>query len=286
MILEKLPLFVLALVAGSAAMKAQRQIGAMLTLAMYPISQRIPTIITSYGLYICKMVWYPDLIAFYPLHNEWPWTRYVAVVAATALLAAVSILSAFEYRRRPWLLVGWLWFLGVLLPVSGVFQAGPQAMADRFSYLPCVGLLIMLVWSIPIPATLTLPAIRLRGGLAAAVVAMLCVASWIQSGYWLNDRTLFSRRAGRRSRQLARSRSGQPLPLSRGKSAGGAVAGWFKALKFNPTDPVANYNIGLVLAKQGHDAQAVPHFRRAFCSSRKNTKSMPASERRLCIWAI
>jgi tetratricopeptide (TPR) repeat protein len=259
LILEKLPLFLLAFVAGSAAMASQRKCGALMSLKIFPLAERIPTIIQGYGLYLLKMVWYPNLILFYPIDLTWPWTRIVGIILSAIALLAISVLSIANYRRRPWLLVGWLWFIGVLLPVSGVFQAGPQALADRFSYLPSVGLLIMIVWSIPTPPVLTITSLRLRGGLAGVAIASLCTATWIQCGYWQNTRTAFTHAlAVSDNNWLAHDQI--CLVLYREGNMPGAIAECAKALRLNPTDAVGNYNMGLALARQGNDREAIKHF--------------------------
>ena len=265
LILEKIPLFVLALAAGLSATRSQEACGAMLSLALYPLSKRIPAILLSYSLYMWKMVWYPDLIAFYPLKvswldQPWPWTRWASVVAATAILLAFTLLAIFQRRQRPWLIVGWLWFVGVLLPVSGIFQAGPQLLADRFSYLPSVGLLVMLVWSIPALRRWTPNIPWFTGAVAAAVIIMLCTATWIQASYWLNSRTLFTRAmAVDYENWLAHDEIS--LTLYRAGNFQAAIAECSKALALNPTDPAGNYNMGLVLARTGRDAEAIKHYR-------------------------
>jgi protein O-mannosyl-transferase len=265
LIIEKIPLFLLALAAGLSAVRSQAACHAMLSLALYPLSKRIPSILLSYSLYLWKMVWYPDLIAFYPLkvswlEQPWPWTRWASVVAAVAILLALTMLSIFQRRQRPWLIVGWLWFVGVLLPVSGVFQAGPQLLADRFSYLPSVGLLVMLVWSIPQPRRWTPNIPWFTGAIAGAVVIILCTATWIQSSYWLNSRTLFTR-AMSVDYENWLAHDEVSLSLYRAGNLQAAINECAQALALNPTDPAGNYNMGLVLARTGHDAEAIKHYR-------------------------
>lgn len=264
LILEKLPLLLIALVAGSAAVRSQKEIGAMLPLSYYPLATRIPTILIGYSLYLWKMVWFANLIVFYPLQrtwisDPWPWTRWAWVAGSVAILLAFTVLAFFERRRRPWLIVGWLWFVGVLLPVSGIFQAGPQLLADRFSYLPSVGLLVMIVWSIPKPET---GRYGLIGAISAAVILFLCASTWVQSTYWQDDRTVFSRALQIDDNNwLAHDQIS--LCLYRSGNFRAAVKECAKALALNPTDPTGNYNMGLVLSQCGQDKLAVQHYEAA-----------------------
>jgi protein O-mannosyl-transferase len=260
LLLEKLPMFLLAGAAALATMKAQERCQALVSWARYPGPARIGTMLVGYVTYMRKMVWFDDLSVFYPLPTSWPWRRVLVGAAAGGLLAAITALAIWRRKDRPWLLVGWLWFLGVMAPVSGIFQAGPQALADRFSYLPSVGLLIMLVWSIPVPRT---DPARWRAGLAAAaVVALLCAATRVQAGYWRDNRTLFSHAlAIDEGNWIAHDQIGES-DYRRGDYAA-AMSECRKALAQNPIDPVAHTNLGLALEQQGRDDEAIVHFRAA-----------------------
>src|SRR5207302_4994831 len=122
-------------------------------------------------------VWPSGLAVFYPYRSEWPVWQ---VAGAAVLLMGVTILALVQMRRRPYLLVGWLWFLGMLFPVSGVVQAGSQAMADRFTYLPLIGLFVMVAWGgQDLLARWPVPPPGLQAGALALLLALGCT-TWRQ----------------------------------------------------------------------------------------------------------
>jgi Flp pilus assembly protein TadD len=177
---------------------------------------------------------------------------------AIAVLLAITIVALVNYRRRPWLVVGWLWFLGVLAPVCGIFQAGPQLLADRFSYLPSVGLVVMVVFSIP-AAISTAAQLRLRIGLTVVMLAIFCSGSWLQSRYWLSTFTLFSRaQEVTKDNWLAYDQLG--LVAYRNGNMDLAEGYCRRSLRLNEIDPVANYNLGIALARKGQFKSAIPFY--------------------------
>jgi protein O-mannosyl-transferase len=260
LISEKAPLFLLAVAAGVGALIDQQRIHASVTWTIFPLLPRLGAVLHGYGTYIWKMIWFIDLAPFYPLPMNMPPGRVCSIILSAITLAVITVLAVVQRRRRPWLIVGWLWFLGVLAPVSGIFQSGTQDWADRFSYLPSVGLLVMLVWSIPV-ATAT--ASRwMRVGASVLSLACLCTATWIQIGYWRDTRTLFTRTlAITHDNWLAHDQIA--LCLYRDGDFPGAMDECRKSLRINPFDPVAHFNLGLALAKRGKDDLAIREYRAA-----------------------
>jgi len=264
LIAEKLPLFLLSLAAGISALIAQRQCSALVPLARYPIVSRLGNGLIGYSMYLWKMVWFTNLAVFYPLPQAWTGVQYARLAVAIVVLGTITVIALINYRRRPWLVVGWLWFLGVLSPVSGIFQAGPQLLADRFSYLPSVGLLVMLIFSIP-AAVSSLGQQRLRVGCTVATLAFLCTFSWLQCGYWHDTNTLFSRAiAVTTDNWLAHDQLG--LVAYRNNDTDRAVTECREALRINPIDSVANFNLGIVYSHKGDDKTAVNYFNAALAA--------------------
>ena len=142
LLLEKIPLFILTVMSICVTLYAQHSVGAMIKMDYLPLSRRIINAIVSYGLYIKKMFWPLDLSVFYPLSNTGLWKLF----SITLFLVLLSAIALRYYRKHPYLVVGWFWFLGTLVPVIGIVQVGAQAMADRYAYVPFIGLFIMLVW--------------------------------------------------------------------------------------------------------------------------------------------
>jgi Flp pilus assembly protein TadD len=144
LVVEKLPLFAMAVATGIATVVVQRQVGAVAGLEALPLSQRVENAIVSCVVYIWKTVWPSNLAAFYPLHSYPLWL----VLLAAAGLTALTIAAVLVRTRRPHVMVGWLWFLVTVAPVIGLTQAGEQARADRFMYVPMIGLLIIPAWEL------------------------------------------------------------------------------------------------------------------------------------------
>jgi Tfp pilus assembly protein PilF len=142
LLLEKIPLFILMIISVCVTIYTQHAVGAVIKMDYLPLSTRISNAIVSYGLYIKKMFWPLDLSVFYPLSNISLWKFFSVIL----FLVLISVIAFKHYRKHPYLLVGWLWFLGTMVPVIGIVQVGAQAMADRYAYVPFIGLFIMLVW--------------------------------------------------------------------------------------------------------------------------------------------
>jgi tetratricopeptide (TPR) repeat protein len=184
-LLEKLPLFVLAGVSCVTTWLAQRGAAAS-SLELVPFGARVANAIVSYGEYLFQTVWPVGLAPFYPLRAQSP----VATSLSALLLVAVSAAAWFQRRVRPYLAVGWLWYLGTLVPVIGLVQVGGQARADRYTYLPLIGIYLMVVWGLDELAVRR----NTRGtALAAAgvVVATLTMLCQYQAGLWHDDLRLW-----------------------------------------------------------------------------------------------
>ena len=222
---EKIPLFALALLASLGTFGAQRQVGAVESLAALPLQLRLANAVVSYVAYVRDLFWPAQLAALYPYPRS---VAASAVIVALAILVAVTVLVVVMRRRRPYLLVGWLWYLGTLLPVIGLIQVGPQARADRFTYIPHIGLLMMLVWGIvDLLGRLPRRQVALVPLAAAAVAACTALASR-QVGYWRSSAAL-----------------------------------WEHTLSITRDNGVAHYNYGVMLAAQGRNDDALRHLREA-----------------------
>ena len=213
---EKLPLAAMAAASSVITVIAQRAGGAVAGLEQIPPAYRLANAAVSYAAYMWKMIWPGKLAAFYPhLRTNLPvWEA----VGAGLVLAAITILALRAGRRRPYLAVGWLWYVITLAPVIGLVQVGSQAMADRYTYVPLIGLFVMIAWGVPdlltkrTPTALSRPeAVSKRttptalsrrpqgavskgawlGAIAIALVIVLAALTWVQVGYWRNPYTLF-----------------------------------------------------------------------------------------------
>ncbi|HEY5975868.1 MAG TPA: tetratricopeptide repeat protein, partial [Geobacteraceae bacterium] len=207
--------------------------------------------------YLAKMIWPVDLVFFYPLTAATIAPGRVA--AATVLLLAVSGLTLWQARRRPYLAVGWGWYLVTLLPVSGLVRFGAQAVADRYTYLPLTGIFIMVVWGGWELAAGVVWRERLAVGMTAIVLAILALLTWQQTGYWRNNLALYNHAlAVNDNNWLAVHNLGTHL-LGQG-DVNGAIARYREAIRLNPFVAQAHNNLGRVLLNSGRPAEAVDSF--------------------------
>jgi len=295
-VVEKIPLFALMALALGATVAAAKSCGAVSFVGGPAPLQRLGNAAACYGAYLAKLVWPANLAVVYPYAGDAAWWE---VGGAVLLLAAITVAGAMTVRERPWLVVGWLWFLGVLFPVSGVVQVGPQAIADRFVYIPFIGLYVMIVWT---AAELAERRPRWRRPLAAvggAAVAALLVATWGEVRYWRNSETLLRRATevtednylAHHNLGVALVEQGRPqeavghyrrsitiksdfpdayvnlgVALQRMGRLDEAMAQYRRGLMFQPDDPEAHMNLGVALTEKGRLQEATAHFGKALAA--------------------
>jgi len=191
LVFEKIPFFALSAVVCVITQIAQQSTWAVATQENLPLKARLLNVPVSYATYIEKTFWPANLAVFYP-HRGLDTSMWLAV-ASLVLLVIVTIVALYFWRTRKYLLMGWLWFFGTLIPVIGFVQVGRQALADRYTYIPLTGLFIIIVWGV----CDLLESIRYRKIVlsltAAAVLLPLGVLSWRQMGFWRDDITLYKR---------------------------------------------------------------------------------------------
>lgn len=181
LIFEKIPLFILASISAFATLYTQHE--GIVKLDYLPLPSRIGNAILSYGLYIKKMFWPTDLSVFYPRGDIQVQQIFVALV----LLVFITVISFKYFKKYPYLIIGWFWYLGMLVPVIGIVQVGAQAMADRYAYISFIGLFIMFVWFL---SDIAKKRAYLKQGLvviAVAVVLVLSVLCWQRCRLWGNQ---------------------------------------------------------------------------------------------------
>lgn len=188
LIWEKIPLFAAAGIAGLLTMAAQQKAGAIGLIETFPLLARIENAFVAYILYIGKMFWPQNLVAFYSHPGTYPFWQYIG----SALILILVTVAAVRFRKKyPYLIVGWLWYLISLLPVIGIVQAGGQSIADRYTYLPLIGLFIMITWLVGD----ILPAAQFKRPIIIASSLSILLACLIQTRsqvlYWKNSVTLF-----------------------------------------------------------------------------------------------
>jgi tetratricopeptide (TPR) repeat protein len=187
LIVEKLPLLALSLTSSLITLTAQHS--AMPPYTLVPLVTRLCNALLSYAGYLLKAFWPQNLAVFYPLQVPCQPTLFWLSLAAIAVVTALALRCA---KRKPACIVGWLWYLGTLVPVIGIVQVGGQAMADRYTYLPLVGIFVMAIWAVDGAAFRTKSGKAVAGTLSALLLTALAAFSWVQISHWKNDLTLFS----------------------------------------------------------------------------------------------
>jgi tetratricopeptide (TPR) repeat protein len=257
LIVEKIPLFALVAASSVVTFLAQSRSGAVSALAALPLTSRVANAAIAYVGYIRKIVWPTQLAVLYPYSRDFGWRLGVAVV----LLIAVTIL-AISARRHRYVLVGWLWYLGTLVPVIGIVQVGIQSMADRYTYVPSIGLFIIVAWGVP-DLLVALPWRRSALLAAAAVVISACaLTARAQVQYWKDSLTLWEHAAGVTPRD-AHVETALGSVLSEKGNVAEATAMFMDALELEPSFAEAHNKLGVALADQGHVAEAIPQYEAA-----------------------
>jgi protein O-mannosyl-transferase len=280
---EKIPLFALAGVSAAITMAAQRADG---NKTWYPFSLRLGYAVVSYVQYIGKALWPVRLSPFYP-HPD---SVSLAHVAEAALVLGVVTLFVIALRRsRPYLLVGWFWFLGTLVPMlglAGVGYQGKQGIADRYAYLPFIGLFIMVCWGATELAEQKRISPSILHGVSVIVLLALCIGTYRQLGYWRDNVILWSHAIDvTQGNFLAENNLGKAL-LDEGRIEEG-IAHFYKAAAIYPADPVSNLNIGIYEQKQGNYSAAIERYQKTLGITRDPElriaalKNMAAAYRRL-----
>ena len=259
LVAEKLPFFVLALAVSIVTVMAQGSGGAIKTMEQVPWSMRVPIALTAYGRYLGKSIWPVNLSVFYPLPTSPPLAA--GVYSALALTGITGVLLNWRFRF-PWMTVGWLWFLGTLVPVIGIIQVGTQAMADRYTYIPMIGLLMLVVWSFE-HWVKSVPGVRaLVSVLAAGSVLSCLVLTRLQLSYWHDSISLFTHALSVTTNNPVAHHSLGLALANAGRSAE-AIAHYQEALRLMPNSAPAHYNLGIEMASAGKFDQAAFHLSEA-----------------------
>jgi tetratricopeptide (TPR) repeat protein len=257
-IVEKLPL--LALSGAFCVLLAHIQSGVAADATLLSFPWRVANSIRSWAVYVGQTVWPSGLIPIY-LHALKSTSLWQVGLAALALLGATGVI-AYSARRRPFLAVGWLWFLGMLVPVIGWVQVGIQAHADRYTYLPQTGLFLMLVWMIPARLAERRAGRIALGASAAALLLALSAAAYRQAGFWQNSERLWSRTLAQAPENYV-ALSNLALVLQEQGRFDEALELLYRARSVAPDRAEIYCNIGDLLARKGRLEEALPHLREA-----------------------
>jgi tetratricopeptide (TPR) repeat protein len=304
LIKEKLPFFLCSFFSALITIYAQQKGGAIANLAAAPFQLRFENALVAYVKYIGKTIWPHDLAVLYPFPSSIPLWQ---VISSLFIMLLVSAAAVWTGRRRPYLAVGWFWFLITLVPVIGLIQVGVQSMADRYSYIPVIGLFIMAAWGVP---DLT-KGLKHRQGILALLAGTVITASaaltWQQLGYWKDSFSLFQhtlqvttgnyiihnnlgnvfadtgnldtaisefREAIRIRPNFIEARNSLGLVLVRKGNLDAAIKEYQKALWINPSKQYVHYNLGIALASKGDLDAAIREYQKELEINPNYTKAL------------
>ena len=256
LILEKVPFFLLTALSSIVTYAVQQKGGAVATLESIPLPYRVANAFVAYARYLKKAVWPADLAIIYPISGTAPWWQ---IGGALALLMAISIAAVYWSRHRPWLLVGWFWFVGMLVPVIGLVQVGIQSMADRYTYLPLVGIFVMLVWS----GAEIAASFRSFSSAVAVVGVVVLIAGLmmtsVQLRAWRDSETLFEHTiAVTKDNYVAHDLLGRAL-WNKGR-IDAAQAHFEEVVRIFPNQANAHFSLGVIFAQKTKFDEALVHY--------------------------
>ena len=259
LLVEKIPFFLLSAAACVVTFIVQKKGGAVTALTRIPMTVRVENTFVSYARYLAKIFLPVNLATPYPAPGYWP---ALLVLLCIALFVALGLFAVAWRKRFPFFLTGWFWFAGMLVPVIGLVQVGGAAMADRYMYLPIIGILIIVSWGVGEVCLKWMPPQRVLVGFATFLFLVCALRARNQVTNWESDLSLFGHAFSvTKGNYIAAlnigywySKNGEPGP---------ALDYYQKAMQVNPDDPNVLYNIGTVMAKLGRWNDAIPYFQRA-----------------------
>ena len=256
---EKFPLFAFSAASCIVTFFVQKNSGAVVPVEIFPLILRIANTFISYVSYLEKTLYPQNLTLLYPYPNILLLGR---AILSGLLLLCISAVIFMARKRCSYLVTGWLWYIGTLVPVIGLVQVGAQSMADRYTYIPIVGIFIILTWGIAdISARWPHRKILLLLFSVAALVS-ISICTWFQTHYWQNSKTIFTHTVNVTNNNSI-AHYGLGMAYDQQGKLNKAVSHYNKALKINPNYAQAHHNLGTVLIRQDNMKAAIYHFNRA-----------------------
>ncbi len=256
---EKIPLFALSIASAAVTLAAQVTGASAVSLERIPAAARLSNAVVAGATYVLKTVWPASLAVYYPHPGAGQAAWKIA--AAAALVIGITILVVRRAKRSPYLATGWFWYLATLVPIIGLVQVGSQSMADRYTYVPLIGLFVAVSWGAPELASawrFRRPVLAISAG---AVLCALAAATSVQLRYWRSDVALFSHALDVTSGNwLAEMNLG--VALDKLGRADEAIAHYREAVRIRPDYAEAHYNLGVDMARKGQAEEAIAQYRR------------------------
>jgi tetratricopeptide (TPR) repeat protein len=268
LVVEKIPFFLIAAIFIPIVVSVQKGGGAVVAVDLVPLDQRLENAVVSYSRYALKLLWPTKLAVFYPYPDIWPLSVFLS---AAAFFVVGWVVALWKFKTKPYLFVGWSFFIGTLVPVIGIVQVGAQSMADRYSYIPSVGFFVAAVWICSDIVSEYATRRRIAAVVAVAVLVTLSVAAYLQTTSWRDSVTLYSRglRNTERNLTLEMNLGSEYLDL---KLTNAAIERFEAALKVYPNDPLTHGNLARIYTAQRNWAEGNKHYEIAITSSPYNAR--------------
>jgi len=262
LVLEKVPLFLLTIGLSIVTVHLQKIAGAVASLDVFPLQARLTNAIVSYLEYLGKMIWPSGLSILYP-HPGNALPLWQGILCGMVLVG-ITIISIRLIKKAPYFAVGWFWYLGTLVPVIGIVQAGGQAMADRYAYIPLIGIFIIIAWGVPELISKWRHKEKVLSVSAGIIIPILLITTWWQVSHWKNSITIFKhaiRVTDKKYPNLAVIHNNLGNTLFADRKNEEAISHYKMAINLNPNYTNAHYNLGYALLQKGEMKEAVHHFR-------------------------
>jgi tetratricopeptide (TPR) repeat protein len=256
---EKIPFIIMSIASSAVTFWAQKEGESLVPVTVLPVATRLSNALISYVVYLKKIFWPVDLAVFYPYELSLPlWNVLISVL----ILIIITAIVLYFIRKAPFLFVGWFWYLGTLVPVIGFVQVGIQAMADRYTYLPSIGISMMLAWGVP----LLFPRVdiwkKVLFLLGLICLAILAVLTWRQCGYWENSVTLFSHTI-KVTKDNYRAYNLRGIAFSEIGRYQAAIDDFSEAIRMKSKYDEAYFNRGAVYYSMGQYSRAIEDYDQA-----------------------
>jgi len=278
---EKIPLFLLATGAGIVTFIVQKSAGAFQSMETISLSARLTNAMVSYLEYLEKMIWPRGLSILYP-HPENTLAVWKGILCGLALVGITAIVIKF-IRKAPYLAVGWFWYLGTLVPVIGIVQAGVQAMADRYAYVPLIGIFIIAAWGVPELISKWRYKEKVLSISVGIIIFTLLITTWEQVSHWKNSITIFKhaiRVTDKKYPGFAKIHTNLGLSLFAEHKNEEAISHYKMAIKIKPDIADAHNNLGIALFNAKMTEEAIDYFKEAirirpgFAAAQKNLETV------------
>jgi tetratricopeptide (TPR) repeat protein len=267
LLVEKIPFLVFSFFSCWLTLAAQHS--AIVSIETFPLIPRIANSLISYTEYLAKMICPVPLAVLYPHPRMFSLWKFIA---SLFVILSISFLSILRIRSKPWLAVGWFWYIGTLVPVIGLVQVGVLGYADRYTYIPLIGLFVMIAWQVPEMAQSWKHKTIALSAIAAGILSVFWVLTSFQIRHWENSITLFEHTIKSTSNNFV-AHNNLGFSLAQKGNYNEAIVHYRKAIQIVPGFGLSYENLGFISYKQGNFQEAIFHYQNAITYDPNSARS-------------